>query len=62
MSTTKPPQASPNLRRPRHAAATRWMPAHAQGPNQAPRPTPPCVPTAPLCLPAGPASPSKHRQ
>ncbi|KAL7945318.1 hypothetical protein V8C42DRAFT_322789 [Trichoderma barbatum] len=30
----------------------RWMPAHAQGSNQAPRPTPPCVPTAPLCLPA----------
>ncbi|KAL6805352.1 hypothetical protein J3E68DRAFT_388236 [Trichoderma sp. SZMC 28012] len=48
----RPSQASPNLRRPRHAAATRWMPAHAQGPNQAPRPTPPCVPTAPLCLPA----------
>ncbi|RFU79602.1 hypothetical protein TARUN_2650 [Trichoderma arundinaceum] len=38
----------------------RWLPAHAQGPNQAPRPTPPCVPTSPPSPPSRAAVAPEH--
>lgn len=46
LSTTKRPQPLPGAAQSAsstHCGSREGVPAHAQGPNQAPRPTPPCV-------------------